>query len=48
MTSYVKEKFKGRAIAAFWFIFNVGGTIGSLISFGLNFHSPKDNVSDST
>lgn len=48
MTTYVLESQKGRAIAAFWIIFNLGGGVGSLASFGLNFHSKTGTVSDST
>ncbi|SPO06971.1 probable MFS transporter [Cephalotrichum gorgonifer] len=48
MTTYVKESQKGRAIAVFWVIFNLGGGIGSLVSFGLNFHSSSGTVTDST
>ncbi|PGG99465.1 hypothetical protein AJ80_09351 [Polytolypa hystricis UAMH7299] len=48
MTTYVPESQKGRAIAVFWIIFNLGGMIGSLVSFGLNFHSTLGTVSDST
>lgn len=48
MTTYVKESQKGRAIAAFWIIFNLGGGIGSLVSFGLNFDSKEGSVTDST
>ncbi|CAH0046883.1 unnamed protein product [Clonostachys solani] len=48
MTTYVEESQKGRAIAAFWIIFNLGGGIGSLVSFGLNYNSKKSTVSDST
>ena len=48
MTTYVEESQKGRAIAVFWIIFNLGGGVGSLASFGLNFHSKKGTVSDST
>lgn len=48
MTTYVPESQKGRAIAVFWVIFNLGGGIGSLASFGLNFHSKSGTVSDST
>ncbi|KAI5460817.1 putative MFS transporter [Mariannaea sp. PMI_226] len=48
MTTYVVESQKGRAIAAFWIIFNLGGGIGSLAAFGLNFHSTSGTVSDST
>ncbi|KIX09997.1 uncharacterized protein Z518_01078 [Rhinocladiella mackenziei CBS 650.93] len=48
MTTYVAESQKGRAIAVFWIIFNLGGGVGSLASFGLNFHSQSGTVSDST
>ncbi|KAF2170741.1 hypothetical protein M409DRAFT_35849 [Zasmidium cellare ATCC 36951] len=48
MTSYVPEHQKGRAIALFWIIFNLGGGIGSLASFGINFHSTSNTVSSST
>lgn len=48
MTTYVPESQKGRAIAAFWIIFNLGGGVGSLASFGLNFHSTSGTVSDGT
>lgn len=48
MTTYVDESQKGRAIAVFWIIFNLGGGVGSLASFGLNFHSTSGTVTDST
>lgn len=48
MTTYVPESQKGRAIAVFWIIFNLGGGVGSLASFGLNFHSKNQTVSDGT
>ncbi|EGE77180.2 hypothetical protein RJZ56_005275 [Blastomyces dermatitidis] len=48
MTTYVPESQKGRAIALFWIIFNMGGTIGSLASFGLNYNNPEGTVSNST
>ncbi|KAI2633447.1 putative MFS transporter [Xylaria nigripes] len=48
ITTYVDESQKGRAIAIFWIIFNLGGGIGSLVSFGLNYHSTSGTVSDST
>ncbi|EEA26296.1 hypothetical protein TMatcc_005438 [Talaromyces marneffei ATCC 18224] len=48
MTTYVPESQKGRAIAVFWIIFNLGGGVGSLASFGLNFHSKTGTVSDAT
>ncbi|OAQ66371.1 MFS transporter [Pochonia chlamydosporia 170] len=48
MTTYVEESQKGRAIAVFWIVFNLGGGIGSLASFGLNYNSKSGTVSDST
>ncbi|KAG2175373.1 hypothetical protein INT43_001020 [Umbelopsis isabellina] len=48
MTSYPVESEKGRAIAIFWVIFNLGGFLGSLISFAINFDSTAGKVSDST
>ncbi|KAF2971635.1 hypothetical protein GQX73_g2035 [Xylaria multiplex] len=48
MTTYVDESQKGRAIAIFWIIFNLGGGIGSLASFGLNYNSKSGTVTDST
>ncbi|KAI1303875.1 putative MFS transporter [Xylaria venustula] len=48
LTTYVDESQKGRAIAVFWIIFNLGGGIGSLVSFGLNYHSKSGTVTDST
>lgn len=48
MTTYVPENQKGRAIATFWIIFNLGGGVGSLASFGLNYHSESGTVNDGT
>ncbi|KAJ5589716.1 MFS transporter [Penicillium hetheringtonii] len=48
MTTYVPESQKGRAIATFWIIFNLGGGVGSLASFGLNYHSTSNTVSNGT
>ncbi|KAH8690277.1 major facilitator superfamily domain-containing protein [Talaromyces proteolyticus] len=48
MTTYVPENQKGRAIALFWVIFNLGGGVGSLASFGLNYKSVTGTVSDAT
>lgn len=48
MTTYVDESQKGRAIAVFWVIFNLGGGIGSLASFGINYDSTSGTVTDST
>ncbi|KAI9705032.1 MAG: hypothetical protein M1836_006814 [Candelina mexicana] len=49
MMSYPPEKLKGRFIAWFWIIFNLGAVIGDLIALGLNFHGKdKKTVSDGT
>lgn len=48
MTTYVDESQKGRAIAVFWVVFNLGGGIGSLASFGLNYDSTTGSVTSST
>ncbi|CAG8375252.1 unnamed protein product [Penicillium salamii] len=48
MTTYVSESHKGRAIAVFWFIFNLGGGVGSLASFGINYDSKTGTVSNGT
>lgn len=48
MTTYVPESQKGRAIAVFWIIFNLGGGVGSLASFGLNYHNEAGTVGDGT
>ncbi|KAK2018139.1 hypothetical protein LZ32DRAFT_634999 [Colletotrichum eremochloae] len=48
MTTYVHESQKGRAIAIFWIIFNVGGGVGSLAAFCLNFLSTTGTVNDAT
>lgn len=48
MTTYVDESQKGRAIAVFWIVFNLGGGIGSLASFGLNYNNSAGTVTDST
>ncbi|OGM49411.1 UNC93-like protein [Aspergillus bombycis] len=48
MVTYTNDNTRGRAIALFWVIFNLGGAIGSLASFGLNYHSKSGTVTDST
>ncbi|KAL3961106.1 hypothetical protein ACCO45_006223 [Purpureocillium lilacinum] len=48
MVTYTNDGTRGRAIGLFWVVFNLGGAIGSLISFGLNFHSASGTVTDST
>lgn len=39
MLGYPTENEKGRFIAIFWSIFNLGGVVGASVSLGQNFHS---------
>ncbi|RKP12098.1 major facilitator superfamily domain-containing protein [Piptocephalis cylindrospora] len=39
MMAYPTERQKGRFIAIFWIIFNLGGVMGGFIPFALNFHT---------
>ncbi|PWY71474.1 MFS general substrate transporter [Aspergillus heteromorphus CBS 117.55] len=48
MMSYPNEKDKGKFIAIFWVIFNLGGVIGSLVPLGQNLHSEAGQVNDGT
>ncbi|OHE94736.1 hypothetical protein CORC01_09953 [Colletotrichum orchidophilum] len=48
MTTYVHGSLKGRAIAAFWIIFNLGRGVGSLAASGLNFSSTTGTGKDAT
>ncbi|RAH70865.1 unc-93 family MFS transporter [Aspergillus aculeatinus CBS 121060] len=48
MMSYPNEKEKGKFIAIFWVIFNLGGVIGSLVPLGQNLHSVAGQVNDGT
>ncbi|KAH2876935.1 hypothetical protein KXW22_003799 [Aspergillus fumigatus] len=48
MMSYPRENEKGKFIAIFWVIFNLGGVIGSLIPLGQNLHSSAGTVNDRT
>ena len=49
MISYPLPHQKGRSIALFWAIFNLGGGVGSFISLGINYNRTKaGTVSDST
>ncbi|KAM3452388.1 hypothetical protein MY3296_004544 [Beauveria thailandica] len=48
MVTYTTDRTRGRAIGLFWVIFNLGGAVGSLASFGLNFDSRSGTVTDST
>ncbi|KAJ2863513.1 hypothetical protein GGH94_003558 [Coemansia aciculifera] len=42
MMSYPVESHKGRYIAIFWVIFNLGGVIGGIVPFAANYHQ-SDN-----
>lgn len=48
MMSYPHEHEKGKYIAVFWVIFNLGGVIGSLIPLGQNMHSTAGKVDNGT
>ncbi|KAJ5093144.1 hypothetical protein N7456_009005 [Penicillium angulare] len=48
MVTYTNDQTRGRAIGVFWVIFNLGATIGSLASFGLNYNSSSGTVTNST
>ena len=48
MTAYPLEKQKGRFIAIFWVIFNLGAVIGALIPLAQNMHSTAPEVNDGT
>lgn len=39
MLSYATENQKGKFIAIFWGIFNLGAVVGASVSLGQNFHS---------
>ncbi|KAJ1860866.1 hypothetical protein LPJ73_001202 [Coemansia sp. RSA 2703] len=41
MMSYPEEHRKGRYIAIFWVIFNLGGVIGGIVPFVMNYHMGK-------
>ena len=44
MMSYPTEQEKGRYIAYFWMIFNLGGVIGSLVPLGQNIHTTTNST----
>jgi MFS family permease len=48
MMAYPPEGSKGKYIATFWGIFNLGAVIGALIPLGQNLHSTKKKVDDGT
>ncbi|KAI9305640.1 major facilitator superfamily domain-containing protein [Cunninghamella echinulata] len=48
MMSYPDEKNKGKFIAIFWALFNIGGILGSVISLGMNLDNQTGGVSTAT
>lgn len=48
MLSYPPERAKGRYIAVFWMIFNLGAVIGGLVPLAQNIHSKSNSVNDGT
>ena len=48
MMAYPTESQKGMYISIFWAIFNLGGVVGSAVSFGNNFNSTAGGVGNGT
>ncbi|KZS90290.1 MFS general substrate transporter [Sistotremastrum niveocremeum HHB9708] len=48
MMAYPTEQEKGRFVAIFWSIFNLGGVVGAAVSLGQNFNSKTNSVSNGT
>jgi MFS family permease len=48
MLAYPTEDQKGKFIAIFWSIFNLGGVVGAAVSLARNFHSEANRVSNGT
>lgn len=48
MMSYPEEKNKGKYVAVFWGLFNIGGILGSLITLGLNLENRDGRVQTGT
>ncbi|KAF8341708.1 major facilitator superfamily domain-containing protein [Amanita rubescens] len=48
MLSYPTESQKGKFIAVFWLIFNMGAVVGASVSLGQNFHSTANSVGNVT
>ncbi|THU89423.1 hypothetical protein K435DRAFT_287704 [Dendrothele bispora CBS 962.96] len=48
MLAYPTEAEKGRYIAVFWAIFNLGGVVGAAVSLGQNFNSEAGSVNNGT
>lgn len=48
MMAYPEEKNKGKYVAIFWALFNLGGILGSVIALGLNLENQAGGVSTGT
>ncbi|KAJ2793356.1 hypothetical protein H4S07_007078, partial [Coemansia furcata] len=46
MVSYPREEEKAKYIAVFWIVFNLGGVVGGILPFAINYHSDTDSLSD--
>ncbi|KAI8320590.1 MFS general substrate transporter, partial [Martensiomyces pterosporus] len=46
MVSYPREEEKAKYIAIFWIIFNMGGMLGGIIPFGMNYNSTAGSLTD--
>ncbi|CDH56700.1 mfs general substrate transporter [Lichtheimia corymbifera JMRC:FSU:9682] len=48
MMSYPEERHKGKYVAIFWTLFNMGGIVGSVIALALNLENHRGGVSTGT
>ncbi|KAI7875611.1 MFS general substrate transporter [Lichtheimia hyalospora FSU 10163] len=48
MMAYPEEKNKGKYVAIFWGLFNIGGILGSVITLGLNLENQAGSVQTGT
>lgn len=48
MMAYPDEKNKGKFVAIFWALFNIGGILGSVITLGMNLNNASGGVSTGT
>ncbi|KAI8098950.1 major facilitator superfamily domain-containing protein [Halteromyces radiatus] len=48
MMAYPDEKNKGKFVAIFWALFNIGGILGSVISLGMNINNSAGGVTTGT
>ncbi|KAJ2777709.1 hypothetical protein GGI15_004415 [Coemansia interrupta] len=46
MMSYPEEHKKGRYISVFWVVFNLGGVIGGIVPFAINYHVGKGSSAE--